>query len=74
MTRDQPKYAPDSKVDRLLVEVVLEDNESGVELGGVFEDLVKGSDGRLASGSSTKDLPVVGVKVGSIGKTSPDLR
>jgi len=45
-----------------------------VEVLDVVHDLVESSDGALSGGSSTSDSPIIGVEVGSVGETGPDLR
>lgn len=60
------KNVTDSKVNRLLVQVVLEDDEPRIELGDVgVEDLVEAGQGGLTVGSSTWDVPV-GLIVSSV--------
>lgn len=57
------KEVTDSKVDSLLVEVVLENDETSVELGGhLLENRLKLGQSSLTVGLATGDVPVGGVE------------
>lgn len=72
MRQSVRKDIPRGDVDALLKQIMLQGDETGVDVGGVAEDIFPVLEDLADSGGACADAEVVGVECGRCADTCPD--